>query len=132
MVAEDGSRVACSTHSVSLPGGFSVCCLSDSTGRDAPSSMSTSCVRADEVMHDVQMKTILRKTEIFRFFEDDLPSLFAVTDGGFSVLLDVVALPCDTTFPLFRKLRDLTGMVKVVGFQEPWSFPLVSSFSPPV
>lgn len=82
--------------------------------------------------HDDQMKEILSKKEIFRLFAGGLPSLFDITDGGFSVLLDAVPLPCDAPLPLLRRLRDLTGMARAVALHEPSSFPFVSSSSAPV
>lgn len=107
---EDGSRSGCSAVSSSLVLSFSDS-FSDSLSfcDDAPSSTSTSCVRGEDVTHDVQINVIRSKKEILRRFADCLPSLLLPDiDDGFSL---VVTVPLPFPLPLLRLERALTGTV---------------------
>lgn len=133
LVVADGSRLGCSAHSSSLSGTFSVSCFSDWwVWCDAPSSTSTSCVRGEELTHEVQMNVTLLKKEIFRRFVDCFPSLLADPDGTFSTVPAEAPFPCPLSLPLLRLLRVLTGMVSVAVVHDPFSLAFFESVSNPV
>ena len=129
-VDEDGcwGRGDASSEPASLPDCFSGFFCSE--GRDAPSSTSMSCVRGDWVTQQVQMNEIRSRKEIFRRLVDCFPSMLGVGDGvAFSVLLVALPLLCAPSFPLFRRVRPLTGIVSVDATHDPFSLLTQDPFS---